>query len=166
MFYPWKTAKWLTVVYNCSFLTITSLLYLFHIYLFNICMCVCVCVCVCIHIYIYIIYIHIIQIIYIIYNIIYLILYIYIYIYIYTQYISSHKWSMTQRVLKSHRSKMSIIYVIMKTMCPPSYHHSGFVATYALGHMINNHTCVQVHELPQSHCDDNREGTLFSLLHI
>ena len=28
-----------------------------------------------------------------------------------------------------------IIYVIMKTMCPPGYHHSGFVATHALGHM-------------------------------
>ena len=25
---------------------------------------------------------------------------------------------------------------------------------------------AQVHELPQSHCADNREGTLFSLLHI
>ena len=35
----------------------------------------------------------------------------------------------------------------MKTMCPPGYHHNGF---------------AQVHELPQSHCGDNREGTLFS----
>ena len=34
----------------------------------------------------------------------------------------------------------------MKTMCPPGYHHNG----------------AQVHELPQSHCGDNREGTLFS----
>ena len=50
-------------------------------------------------------------------------MYVYIYIYIY-------------------------IYVIMKTMCPPGYHHNGFVATHALGHM--------------SHCGDNREGTLFS----
>ena len=33
-------------------------------------------------------------------------MYIYIYIYIY-------------------------IYVIMKTMCPPGYHHNGFVATHA-----------------------------------
>ena len=24
----------------------------------------------------------------------------------------------------------------MKTMCPPNYHHSGFVATHALGHMM------------------------------
>ena len=26
------------------------------------------------------------------------------------------------------------IYVIMKTMCPPGYHHNGFVATHPLGH--------------------------------
>ena len=39
----------------------------------------------------------------------------------------------------------------MKTMCPPGYHHNGFVATHALGQV-----------LPQSHCGDNREGTLFS----
>ena len=25
----------------------------------------------------------------------------------------------------------------MKTMCPPGYHHNGFVATHALGH-----TCI------------------------
>ena len=28
------------------------------------------------------------------------------------------------------------IYVIMKRMCPPGYHHNGFVATHALGHMM------------------------------
>ena len=54
------------------------------------------------------------------------------------------------------------IYVIMKTMCPPGYHHNGFVATHALGHMMCRTSCAQVHELPQSHCGDNREGTLFS----
>ena len=44
------------------------------------------------------------------------------------------------------------MYVIMKTMCPPGYHHNGFVATHALGHMmyINRTSCAQVHELPQS----------------
>ena len=26
----------------------------------------------------------------------------------------------------------------------------------------NRTSCAQVHELPQSHCGDNREGTLFS----
>ena len=53
------------------------------------------------------------------------------------------------------------IYTIMKTMCPPSYYHNGFVATHALGHM-NRTSCAQVHELPQSHCGDNWGGTLFS----
>ena len=24
----------------------------------------------------------------------------------------------------------------MKRMCPPGYHHNGFVATHALGHMM------------------------------
>ena len=24
----------------------------------------------------------------------------------------------------------------MKTMCPPGYHHNGFVATHSLGHMM------------------------------
>ena len=51
----------------------------------------------------------------------------------------------------------------MKTMCPPSYHHNGFVATHTLGHMMYpSASCAQVHELPQSHCGDNRKGTLFS----
>ena len=57
----------------------------------------------------------------------------------------------------------------MKTMCPPGYHHNGFVTTHALGQMMygltahdNRTSCAQVHELPQSHCGDNREGTLFS----
>ena len=55
-----------------------------------------------------------------------------------------------------------IIYVIMKTMCPPGYHHNGF-ALWQLMHLGTNHTsCAQVHEVPQSHCGDNREGTLFS----
>ena len=50
----------------------------------------------------------------------------------------------------------------MKTMCPPGYHHNGFVVTYALAHMMHGTSCAQVHELPQSHCSDNQKGTLFS----
>ena len=56
------------------------------------------------------------------------------------------------------------IFAIMKTMCPPGYHHNGFVATHALGHMMYSYyrtSYAQVHELPQSHCGDNWEGTLF-----
>ena len=32
--------------------------------------------------------------------------------------------------------------------------------------MCNRTSCAQVHELPQSHFGDNREGTLFSWLHV
>ena len=34
-------------------------------------------------------------------------------------------------MLKSYRSKMGNTYVTMKTMQPPHYHHSDFVATHA-----------------------------------
>ena len=30
----------------------------------------------------------------------------------------------------------------MKTMCPPGYHHVGFVVTHALGHMIYGYTLL------------------------
>ena len=75
----------------------------------------------------------------------------------------------TQSAQISQKQDERNIYAIMKTMCPPSYHHNGFVATHALGHMMygssvrfNRTSCAQVHELPQSHCGDNWEGTLFS----
>ena len=29
----------------------------------------------------------------------------------------------------------------MKTMCPPGYHHNGFVATHALGHVPKCMSC-------------------------
>ena len=40
------------------------------------------------------------------------------------------------------------IYVIMKTMCPPGYHHNGFVATHALGYMSAHHLpkCMSCHK--------------------
>ena len=34
------------------------------------------------------------------------------------------------------------IYVIMKRMCPRDYHHNGFVATHALGHMMYGSTLL------------------------
>ena len=37
------------------------------------------------------------------------------------------------------------------------YHSSSVHHPY-----ISRTSCAQVHELPQSHCGDNREGTLFS----
>ena len=72
----------------------------------------------------------------------YVCIYIYIYIYIYILFIYGHN-----------------MYAIVKTMCPPGYRHSGFVATHAIGHMMYDSSCTQVHELPQSHCGDNQEGT-------
>ena len=41
------------------------------------------------------------------------------------------------------------MYVIMKTMCPPGYHHNGFVATHALGHMMYGHDVHDVHHVPK-----------------
>ena len=43
--------------------------------------------------------------------------------------------------------------VIMKTMCPLGYQH-------------NRTSCAQVHELPQSHCGDNREGNTYIYIYI
>ena len=68
----------------------------------------------------------------------------------------------TQSAQISQKQDEPNIYEIMKTMCPPGYHHNGFVATHALGHMMYRTSCAQVHELPQSYCGCNREGTLFS----
>ena len=30
----------------------------------------------------------------------------------------------------------------MKTMCPPGYHHNGFVATHSLGHIMYGYTLL------------------------
>ena len=42
---------------------------------------------------------------------------VYVYMYILSVVISAHKWSTTHRVLKSHRSKMSIIYMLSWKQC-------------------------------------------------
>ena len=34
----------------------------------------------------------------------------------------------------------------MQTMCPPGYHHNGFVATHALGHMMYGYTFAGTNE--------------------
>ena len=70
--------------------------------------------------------------------------------------INVHKWSTTHRVLKSHRWKMSLIaclacWALFVSLVPA---------------MCNRTSSTQVHELPESHCGDNREGTLFLWLHI
>ena len=40
----------------------------------------------------------------------------------------------------------------MKTMCPPGYDHSGFVATHALGHMMYGSHKVIVVITGRAHC--------------
>ena len=30
----------------------------------------------------------------------------------------------------------------MKTMCPPGYHHNGFVKTHAVGHVTHGYTLL------------------------
>ena len=92
----------------------------------------------------------------------------------------------TQSAQISQKQDERKIYAIMKTMCPPSYHHNDSVATqrqltmdlcipclafWALfgslvPAMCNRPSCAQVHELTQSHCGDNWEATLFSWLHV
>ena len=54
----------------------------------------------------------------------------------------------TQSVQISQKQDERNIYVIMKTMCPPGYHHNGFVATHALGIDITTHAQT-VHHVPK-----------------
>ena len=37
------------------------------------------------------------------------------------------------------------IYVFMKAMCPPGYHHNGFVTTHALGRAHCFHDYIYIH---------------------
>ena len=62
----------------------------------------------------------------------YIYMYVCIYIYIYNNYIYIYIYIYTH----THIYIYIYIYEIMKTMCPPGYHHNGFVATHALGHMM------------------------------
>ena len=48
----------------------------------------------------------------------------------------------TQRAQISQKQDQHNVYVIMKTMCPPDYHHNGFVATHALGYMTYGNTLL------------------------
>ena len=48
----------------------------------------------------------------------------------------------TQSAQISQKQNGHNISVTMKTMCPPGYHHKGFVATHALGHMMYGYTSL------------------------
>ena len=49
----------------------------------------------------------------------------------------------------------------INAMCFPGYHHNNFVATHALAG-TNEPKSAQQAKLLQSHCGNNRVGTLFS----
>ena len=52
----------------------------------------------------------------------------------------------------------------MKTLCPPGYHHNGFVATHAHGHMMYGYTLlVQVNQRVFNKQSKERNSTKFSL---
>ena len=46
----------------------------------------------------------------------------------------------TQSVQISQKEDERNLYAVMKTMCPPGYHHNDLVATHALGHDVRLHT--------------------------
>ena len=48
----------------------------------------------------------------------------------------------TQSAQISQKQDERNIYVTMKTMCPPGYHHNGLVATHAPGHMMYGSTLL------------------------
>ena len=48
----------------------------------------------------------------------------------------------TQSAQISQKQDERNIYEIMKTMCPPGYHHNCFMATHALGHMMYGYTLL------------------------
>ena len=53
----------------------------------------------------------------------------------------------------------------MKTVCPPGYHHNGFVATHALGHMYGSTLLVPMNQkvLNKQSKEHNISGHLASV---
>ena len=64
----------------------------------------------------------------------------YIHAYVRVKTICNHKWSKvvheTQSAQISKKQDGHNIYVMMKTMCSPGYHHKTFVAAHVLGYMM------------------------------
>ena len=56
--------------------------------------------------------------------------------------ILGHKWPMKNKMLKSHRSNISLLCEIIKTMCLSSYHHLDLGPTHAHGHMRYGYTSL------------------------
>ena len=66
-----------------------------------------------------------------------------IYIIYIRMYISDSRHTEFSNLIEARDKRNT--YAVMKTLCPPGYHHDGFVASHAL-----------LHEFPQSHHSDNR----------
>ena len=62
----------------------------------------------------------------------------------------------TQSAQISQKQDERNLYAIMKTMCPPGYHHNGFVATHALGHIVRNNPCFNLFILHNIPFDDSQ----------
>ena len=90
-------------------------------------------------------------------------IYIYIYSYIHCSIYNTYTLLWPIIYLSIYLSTYIYIYiytyicVIMKTMCPPGYHHNRFVATHALGHMmwiLGNDLNIYIRGFPQTLCHD------------
>ena len=66
----------------------------------------------------------------------------------------------TQSAQISRKQDERNIYAIMKTMCLPGYHHNGFVATHALGHMMYGYTLL----VPMNQRVLNKQGAQYAHL--
>ena len=64
----------------------------------------------------------------------------------------------TQSAQISQKQDGGNIYAIMKTMCPSGYHHNGFVATHALGHMMYGYVyiCIYIKQTNKIRDNNNR----------
>ena len=67
-----------------------------------------------------------------------------------------------QSAQTSQKQDEQNIYAIMKIMCPPGYHHNGFVLTHALGHMMYGYTLL----VPMNQRVLNKPRTLCVLDHL
>ena len=68
----------------------------------------------------------------------------------------------TQSAQISRKQDERNIYAIMKTVCLPGYHHNGFVATHALGHMMYGYTLL----VPMKECSTSKEHNMLILLFL
>ena len=69
-------------------------------------------------------------------------------VYVCIFYINRRMWSTTHIAQIPQEQDRHNIYAILKTMCPPCYHINSFVATHALGHIMNK--VATVHRVPKA----------------